>query len=298
MATQPARVHLVDGTFELFRAHYTQRPGHRAPDGSEKKATVGLAFAMVELLRDRLEAVTHLAVAFDNPIRSFRNALFAGYKTDDGMDPELRGQFDAAEEAVRALGITVWSMDEFEADDALATGAARYAAEVDQVRILTPDKDLGQCLDGTQVVTVDRIRKSVTDEAALLARRGIKPESVPDFLALTGDEADGIPGVAGFGEKTAGALLQRYLHLEQIPKQPREWPAGVRGALRLAAALEAAGEEVLLYRKLATLRRDVPLPEPLPALEWRGVPRAGFEAWCEKLGVAELAARVPRFCEP
>jgi 5'-3' exonuclease len=297
MATQPARVHLVDGTFELFRAHYTQRPGHRAPDGSEMKATVGLAFAMVELLRDQSEAVTHLAVAFDNPIRSFRNALYDGYKTDDGMDPELRGQFDAAEEAVRALGITVWSMDEFEADDALAAGAARYGPEVGQVRILTPDKDLGQCLDGTHVVMVDRIRKSVTDEAALLARRGIKPESVPDFLALTGDDADGIPGVDGFGEKTAGALLQRYVHLEQIPKQPREWPSGVRGALRLAAALEAAGEDVLLYRTLATLRRDVPLPEPLAALEWRGVPRARFEAWCEKLGVTGLAARVPRFCE-
>ena len=290
------RLHLVDGTFELFRAHYTQRPGHRAPDGSEKKATVGIAFAMVELLRDKAEAVTHLAVAFDNPIRSFRNRLFAGYKTDDGMDPELRGQFDAAEEAVRALGITVWSMDEFEADDALATGAARFAPEVGQVRILTPDKDLGQCLDGTRVVMVDRIRKSVTDEAALLARRGVRPESVPDFLALTGDDADGLPGVDGFGEKTAGALLQRYLHLEQIPRQPREWPPGVRGALRLAAALEAAGDEVLLYRKLATLRRDVPLQEPLAALEWRGVPRARFDEWCRALGATELATRVPRFC--
>lgn len=202
MATQPARVHLVDGTFELFRAHYTQRPGHRAPDGSEKKATVGLAFAMVEILRDRAEAVTHLAIAFDNPIRSFRNALFAGYKTDDGMDPELRSQFDSAEEAVRALGITVWSMDAFEADDALATGAARYGAAAGQVRILTPDKDLGQCLDGTHVVMVD------------------------------------------------------------------------------------------------SLRRDVPLQEPLEALEWSGVPRARFEAWCGQLGVTALAARVPRFREP
>jgi 5'-3' exonuclease len=295
MPPRPSRVHLVDGTFELFRAHYTQRPGHRAPDGSEKKATVGLAFAMVELLRDPAEAVTHLAVAFDNPIRSFRNRLFDGYKTDDGMDPELRGQFDSAEEAVRALGITVWSMDEFEADDALATAAARYAPDVAQVRILTPDKDLGQCLEGDRVVTVDRIRKTVTDEAALFARRGITPESIPDYLALVGDDADGIPGVPGFGEKTAGALLQRYVHLEQIPRAAREWPAGVRGALRLAAALEEAGDAVLLYRTLATLRRDVPLAEPLQALELSGVPRGVFEAWCARLGVDGLAARVPCF---
>jgi 5'-3' exonuclease len=294
MATA-ARVHLVDGTFELFRAHYTKRPGHRTPAGRELKATVGLAFSLVELLRDRAEAVSHLAVAFDNPIVSFRNSLFAGYKSDEGMDPELRGQFDDAEEAVRALGITVWSMDEFEADDALATAAARYSPDAGQVRILTPDKDLGQCLDGARVIQIDRIRKTVIDEAALLARRNIRPESVPDFLALVGDDADGIPGVPGFGEKTAGALLHRYLHLEQIPRQPREWPAEIRGALRLAASLEEAGDAVLLYRTLATLRRDVPLRESLADLEFKGVPRGPFEAWCARTGVRELAARIPRF---
>ena len=295
MPTQAARVHLVDGTFELFRAHYTKRPGHRAPDGSEKKATVGLAFSLVELLRDRAEEVTHLAVAFDNPIVSFRNRLFAGYKSDEGMDPELRAQFDSAEEATRALGITVWSMDEFEADDALATAAARFSPDAGQVRILTPDKDLGQCLDGERVVQVDRIRKSLITESTLLARRDIRPESIPDFLALVGDDADGIPGVPGFGEKTAGALLNRYLHLEAIPRNPREWPPDVRGALRLAAALEEAGEAVLLYRTLATLRRDVPLGETLGDLEHQGVPREAFEEWCSRLGVRDLGARVPRF---
>lgn len=292
---RPARLHVVDGTFELFRAHYTKRPGHRAPGGRELKATVGLAFSLVELLRDRDERVTHLAIAFDNPIRSFRNDLFAGYKTEEGMDPELRGQFDDAEEAARALGVTVWSMREFEADDALATAAARFAPEVEQVRILTPDKDLGQALRGAQVVQLDRIRRTLTDEAALLARRGIRPESVPDWLALVGDDADGIPGVEGFGEKTASALLGRYLHLEQIPRDPAAWPAGLRGAERLAAALAAAGEEVLLYRRLATLRTDVPLGETLEELEHRGVPRGAFAAWCERVGVKDLAARVPRF---
>ena len=295
MPTQAARVHLVDGTFELFRAHYTKRPGHRAPDGSEKKATVGLAFSLVELLRDRAEAVTHLAVAFDNPIASFRNRLFDGYKSDQGMDPELRAQFDSAEAATRALGITVWSMDEFEADDALATGAARYSPEAGQVRILTPDKDLGQCLAGERVVQVDRIRKSVMTESTLLARRNVKPESIPDFLALVGDDADGIPGVPGFGEKTAGSLLNRYHHLEAIPRSARDWPADVRGALRLAAALEEAGEVVLLYRTLATLRRDVPLGEALGDLEHQGVPRGAFEEWCNQLGVRDLAPRVPRW---
>src|SRR5690242_11008591 len=197
------RVHLVDGTFELFRAHFSKRPGHVAPAGWDAKATVGLAISLLGLLHDASEAVTHVAVAFDNPIRSFRNALWPGYKTEEGVDPALLAQFDAAEAATRALGVTVWSMREHEADDALATAALRFRDGVEQVRIMTPDKDLGQCIVGRRVVLVDRIRNKDVDEEALLARRGIRPESVPDFLALVGDDADGIPGLPGFGEKTA-----------------------------------------------------------------------------------------------
>ncbi len=282
------RLHLVDGTFELFRAHFSKRPGHRAPAGWEAKATVGLASSLLALLHDEREAVTHLAVAFDNPIRSFRNDLFPGYKTDEGVAPELLAQFDAAEDAVRALGVTVWSMREHEADDALATGAARLGDAVEQVRILTPDKDLAQCLSGRRVVQVDRIRGREIDEAALLARRGIRPESVPDFLALVGDAADGIPGLAGFGEKTAAALLAAHLHLEDIPHDPARWPAGLRGAAQLAATLEAGREEALLYRRLATLVRDVPLGESLDDLRWRGIPRDRLAAWCVELGEGAL----------
>lgn len=286
------RLHLVDGTFELFRAHFAKRPGHVAPSGADAKATVGIAASLVALLHDPAEAPTHVAVAFDNPIRSFRNDLFAGYKTDEGVPPELLAQFDAAEEAVRALGLTVWSMREWEADDALATAAARFRDEVDQVRILTPDKDLGQCLLGGRVVQVDRIRGKVIDATALLERRGIEPASVPDFLALVGDDADGIPGIAGFGERTASALLGQFLHLEAIPKLPARWPVGVRGALQLAAALQEGWEAALLWRKLATLVTDVPLRESLEDLRFRGIPRASFEAWCEKLGAARLLESV------
>ncbi len=282
------RVHLIDGTFELFRAHFSRRPGHRAPGGSEAKATVGLAASLLALLRDAREGVTHVAVAFDNPIRSFRNELWAGYKTDEGVEPELLAQFDAAEEAARALGLTIWSMRDFEADDALATGAARFRDAVEQVRILTPDKDLGQCLCGRRVVQVDRVRDREIDEAALLSRRGIRPESIPDFLALVGDDADGIPGLPGFGEKTASALLARFVHLEEVPPDPSRWPPGIRAAAQLSGTLESAREAALLFRRLATLVTDVPLSESLDDLRWRGIPRARFEAWCAQLGAGAL----------
>ncbi len=292
------RLHLVDGTFELFRAHFSKRPGHLAPDGREVKATVGIAMSLLALLHDAAEAVTHVAVAFDNPIRSFRNDLFPGYKSDEGVPPELLAQFDLAEEATRALGVTVWSMREFEADDALATGAARFAPAVDQVRILTPDKDLGQCLVGRRVVQVDRMRGKEIDEEALRTRRGIAPESVPDFLALVGDDADGIPGLPGFGERTAAVLLGRHLHLEDIPADPRAWPGTIRNPGQLACVL-ASSPEVLLYRRLATLVREVPLRESLDDLAWRGLPRRRFEAWCEALGtrafLATLEARGVRW---
>jgi 5'-3' exonuclease len=292
------RLHLVDGTFELFRAHFSKRPGHKTPSGVEAKATVGVVSSLIGLLHEGGEAVTHLAVAFDNPIRSFRNDLFDGYKTDEGMLPELRAQFDPVEEAVRALGVVVWSMDRWEADDALATAAARFRDRFDQVRILTPDKDLGQCLRARQVVQVDRIRSREIDVDTVLAVRGVEPASIPDLLALVGDTADGIPGLPGIGEKTAAALLRRYKHIEAIPEDPSAWDVDVRGAAKIAATLAAMREEALLYRRLATLIEDVPLPEKEPDdLLFRGVPRRGFEAWCARVGSATLAARPTRWKE-
>ena len=289
------RVHLVDGTFELFRAHFTKRPPHRDREGRDAKATQGVAWSMLSLLKDPAERATHVAVAFDNPIRSFRNELYAGYKTEEGVPAELLAQFDRAEEACAALGLVVWRMDRWEADDALATGAARFAAGAEQVRILTPDKDLGQCIEGTRVVQVDVIRKRVIDEEALRLRRGIGPLQIPDFLALVGDDADGYPGLPGFGEKTAAALLAAFGRIEEIPADPKRWPASVRGSLSLAATLASRREEVLLYRTLATLIRDVPLREGLADLEWRGVPRARFEDLCASLAAPGLLNQVPRW---
>lgn len=290
---QPVRLHVVDGTYELFRAHFSPRPGHTAPGGWDAKATVGVAASLLALLNDPGEAVTHLAVAFDNPIRSFRNDLFAGYKSDEGVPPELRAQFDSVEEAVRALGVVVWSMREYEADDALATAARRFAPEVEQVRILTPDKDLGACLRGDHVVQFDRRQRKLIDENAFRATRGFGPASMPDFLGLTGDSADGIPGLAGFGEKSAGLLLGAYEHIENIPTHPHQWKVKPRGALQLAATLAAERENALLYRRLATLVEDVPLAESLEDLRFRGVPRADFEAWCDRLG-ANTVRTMPR----
>jgi 5'-3' exonuclease len=292
------RVHLVDGTFELFRAHFSKRPDHTTPDGRAAKATLGVAHSLLTLLQDEGEAVTHLAVAFDNPIRSFRNDLYDGYKTEEGVLSELLAQFDFVERATSALGIVVWSMDRWEADDALATGAARFAKDVDQVRILTPDKDLGQSIVGQRVVQVDRIRRRVIDEEALAAQRGVSPASIPDWLALVGDSADGYPGLPGFGEKTAAALLRVYRHLEAIPDDASLWPASVRGAERLAATLAGRRQEALLYRTLATLVLDVPLAEDLAALEWRGVPRHAFDAFCDEVGgEGGLRARPHKYAE-
>lgn len=276
------RLHLIDGTYELFRAHYSKRPPHRAPDGRDLKATAGLLQSLLALLRE--EQVTHLGIAFDNPIRSFRNDLFAGYKSDAGVPAELRAQFDVAEEAARAAGAKVWSMREFEADDALCTAARRFRGQVEQVRIFTPDKDLGQCLEGTRVVQVDAVRRRVIDEAALLARRGLRPASVPDFLALVGDDADGIPGLPGFGERTASALLGAFDHLESIPLDARRWPQSIRGADRLLATLRERLADALLYRRLATLV-EVPLGETLEDLRYRGVDRPRFDVFCAAAGL-------------
>jgi 5'-3' exonuclease len=277
------RLHLVDGTYELFRAHFSKRPEHADAQGRDVKATVGVVSSMFALLDDPSEEVTHVAAAFDNPVQSFRNDLFDGYKTDEGVPREILAQFDRVEEAMRAMGVVVWSMNEWEADDALATGAARWRGDVEQVRILTPDKDLGQCIAGTRVVQVDRMRRRVIDEEGLLAGRGIAPASVPDYLALVGDTADGIPGLEGFGEKTAAALLREYRHLEAIPRSAAAWKPDVRGAGKLAATLTAHMEDALLYRKLATLVTDVPLVETLDELRWRGVQQPRFTTWCDEV---------------
>ncbi|RKG87894.1 flap endonuclease [Corallococcus sp. CA049B] len=291
------RLHLVDGTYELYRAHFSPRPGTTAPDGRDVKATAGVMDSLLALLHDEQEAVTHVAVAFDNPIRSFRNALFAGYKGDEGVPPELRAQFDLVEEAVSALGVRVWSMKDQEADDALATGAARWAGEVEQVRLLTPDKDLGQCVRGQRVVQVDRRQQKVVDADGVKAKLGVAPQSVPDLLALMGDDADGIPGLPGFGAKGAAAVLQAYGKLESIPDNAAEWTVKVRGADKLAATLKAHREDARLYRTLATLVEDAPLPgtASLADLEWKGVPEARFKAFCEGLGLKSLQRRPRRW---
>ncbi len=301
MTERRARLHLVDGTFELYRAHFARRPDHLAPDGSDRKASLGVAASLLSLLHDPDERCTHLAVAFDNPIRSFRNDLFDAYKSDEGVPPVLRDQFEVVERAVRALGIVVWSMNEWEADDALATGASQFRHDFEEIRILSPDKDLGQCLVDTptpgsaRVVQIDRIRRKLIDVQALRAARGIRPESIPDFLALVGDTADGIPGLPGIGEKTAAALLDAYGHLEDIPEDASAWRVKVRGAEGLADTLRARRDDALLYRKLATLVTNVPLVESVAELEWKGAPRVLFDAFVREVGGQSLVARVPRF---
>jgi len=278
------RLHVVDGTFELFRAQYSKRPERTSPSGMDVKGVAGVMASMVGLLDDPVENVTHIAVAFDNPVESFRNELFDGYKTGEGMDPVLVAQMDLVEDAVAALGITVWSMDRYEADDALATAAKRWRDQVAQVRILTPDKDLGQSVTGNRVVQVDRMRRRVIDEDGVRKRNGCDPFCIPDWLALVGDTADGIPGVPGFGPKTASALLNRYRTVEAIPARSADWDVGVRGGIRLAQTLHEMREEVALYKRLATLVEDVPLAESLDDLRWRGGDPDRFERLENLLG--------------
>jgi len=289
------RLHLVDGTYELYRAHFAPRPGHRDPSGRDAKATVGIVESMLALLHDAGEAVTHIAVVFDNPIRSFRNDLYSPYKSDEGVPPELRSQFDAAQDAICAIGVTVWSMREYEADDGLASGARRFRDQVEQVRILSPDKDLGQCLLDDKVVQVDRRQRKVTNESAFRAERGFGPASMPDFLALTGDSADGFPGLPGFGKKSAAILIGAYGHLEQIPALAHNWDVAPRGALQLATTLAAHRDEALLYRKLATLVDTVLLKDSLDDLKFRGVPRDRYERWCRELGADRLLSSPRRW---
>ena len=286
------RLHVIDGTFELFRAHYSKRPGRFAPDGMDVKGTVGVLSSLIGLLDDPDEQVTHIAVAFDNPIESFRNDDFADYKSGEGMEPAIVAQFDLVEEAVTALGVTVWSMDRFEADDAMATAAMRWRDQVAQVRIMTPDKDLGQCVTGNRVVQVDRMRRRVIDEDGVVAKNGVSPASIPDWLALVGDTADGIPGIPGFGAKTTAALLSRYGTVEAIPPHSVHWDVNVRGGMRLAATLNERRDDAALYKHLATLVTDVPLPESLDDLRWRGGHRQRFQELERRLGTMPMRPRL------
>lgn len=287
-------VHLLDGTYELFRSYYGA-PSGKDKDGREVGATRGLLRSLVAMLRD--PDVTHIGIAFDTVIESFRNQLFDGYKTGEGIDPLLFAQFPLAERATEALGICTWRMIEFEADDAVATAAAIAARDkrVTQVRICTPDKDLAQCVVGDRVVTVDRMRERTYDEAGVREKFGVSPKSIPDYLALVGDTADGIPGVPRWGEKSASTVLAVYEHLEAIPDNDTAWKVKVRGAAALAKELAAHREESKLYRQLATVRTDVPLEENVDDLAWRGADRKALEALCEELSDKSTFARVTKF---
>jgi 5'-3' exonuclease len=282
-------VYLIDGTYELFR-HHSVLPGEVAAS-SRGAATRGVMRSVLDLLA---AGATHVGVATDTVIESFRNDLWPGYKTGAGVDPVLLDQFPLVERALEALGVTVWPMRDVEADDALATAAARAAADprVSRVLVCTPDKDLAQCVGGL-VVQLDRRAGTVRDAAGVREKFGVGPESIPDYLGLVGDSADGFPGLPGWGAKSAAAVLARYVHLEEIPGDEAGWDVTVRGAARLAATLRAGREAAEHFRMLATLRRDVPgvLEHGVDALAWRG-PTDALESVCEEIGAPELPARV------
>ena len=285
------KVHLVDGTYELFRAYYGA-PSSSSPEGMEVGAARGLLRTLWSLLRQR--DVTHVACAFDTVIESFRNELYVGYKTGEGIDPELLGQFHLAERAARALGIVVWSMIEFEADDALATAAAKWkdTPAVEQIVICSPDKDLAQCVEGKRVVTWDRRQKIIRGEQEVIEKFGVAPQSIPDWLALVGDSADGIPGVPGWGKKSSSLLLYRYAHLEDIPEDSGKWDVDVTRASHIASTLKEYRTEAELYRQLTTLRTDVPIIEDLEDLKWNGPRRDELESLCKEIGDKNLMGAV------
>jgi 5'-3' exonuclease len=291
---QTVKVHLLDATYELFRAHFG-RPPRRSPDGRLVSATIGLVETTLSLLRE--PGVTHLGAASDHVIRSFRNRLYAGYKTEAGMPPELLAQFDLAEDALRAIGVIVWPMVEYEADDAMATAAARWSVDpaVDQVVICSPDKDLAQCVRDGRVVQLDRRKRVTFDDGGVRERFGVSPESIPDYLALVGDASDGYPGLPGWGRVSASLALARFEHLEGIPARASEWGLPIGGAVRLAAVLRERWDEALLYRELARLRTDVPMHESLEDLRWQGARRSVLTALCEGIGAADLLARPHRW---
>jgi 5'-3' exonuclease len=290
------KIHLVDGTYELFR-NFFGAPPKKAPDGREVGATLGLLRSLLMLLTS--PGVTHVAVAFDHVIESFRNDLFAGYKTGAGVDPNLLAQFPLAEEAVSALGVVVWPMVEFEADDALGTAARRFKKNksVEQILICSPDKDLAQLVDGKRIVCWDRKRDIIIDEAGVVEKFGVPPQSMPDWLALVGDSADGYPGVPGWGAKSASVVLARFGHLESIPDDPGKWKISSVSpgrAASLAASLGQHREEALLYKQLATVRVDVPLKEKLSDLKWQGADKRLME-FCHRLGDQRIPERIPRW---
>jgi 5'-3' exonuclease len=282
------KVHLVDGTYELFR-HFFGAPPHRNAQGEEVAAVRGVLSSVLQLIDD---GATHVGVATDHVIESFRNDMWPGYKTGDGVDPDLRSQFWPLEDALSALGVFVWPMVDVEADDALASGAAvaDEDARVDQVVICTPDKDLGQCVRGRRVVQLDRRQRLLIDEAGVVAKFGVPPASIPDYLALVGDSADGFPGLSGWGAKSAAAVLARWAHVEDIPADFNAWEVTVRGAPKLATTLREGFDNALLFKELATLRVDRALLGNVDELRWDG-PTNEFEAVCARLDAAGLVKR-------
>jgi len=287
------KIHLVDGTYELFRAHFGAPP-KKSPDGREIGAALGLVRSMMLLLSD--PEVTHVAVAFDHVIESFRNRMYSGYKTGEGVDPDLMGQFELAEKLVSALGMVVWPMVKFEADDAIATAAARFVKNksVKQVVICSVDKDLTQMVDGKKIICWDRRREITLDEKGVVEKFGVKPESIPDYLALVGDSADGYPGIQGWGAKSTAAVLAKYKHIESIPKDPKKLPLGLGRAATLAENLQANMKDALLFRELSTLRRDVSLKENLDDLKWSGAyPR--LKKICNDLGESRIPERITKW---
>ncbi len=290
------KIHLVDGTYELFRNYYGAPP-KKAVDGREVGAAVGLLRSLIALLAQ--PGVTHVAYAFDHVIESFRNDLYAGYKTGEGIDPDLWNQFQLAEDLVAAAGVTVWSMIEFEADDALAAGAARWKGErsVEQILLCSPDKDLAQMVSGDKIIAWDRRRDIILNEEGVFNKFGVTPQSIPDYLALVGDSADGYPGIPGWGAKSASGVLSKFRHLESIPEDVRSWQIKGMGpgrAANLATSLEQHREEAFLFRKLATLRIDVPLKEKLDDLEWKGA-QSRLKDLCAELGDQSTPERVTRW---
>ncbi len=289
-------IHLVDGTYELFRNHFGAPP-KKTSEGRQVGATLGLLRSLYMLVT--IPGVTHIACAFDHVIESFRNELYPGYKTGQGVDPDLLAQFPLAEEAVASLGVVIWPMVEFEADDALATAAVRFKSDkrVKQIVICSPDKDLAQLVAGKRIVCWDRRRELVIDEAAVVDKYGVRPTSIPDWLALVGDAADGYPGVPGWGAKSASFVLAKYKHLESIPENPTRWriqSISAGRAASLSKSLASHQKEVLLYRKLAALREDVPLKEQLDDLEWNGAYER-LKKFCRDLGETKLPERIKQW---
>ena len=285
------RVHLIDGTYELFRTWFGAPPA--MVNGREVGASRALLRSLAFLLRSG--QVTHCGVAFDTVIESFRNDLFGGYKTGAGLDPALVGQFELAERVTAALGLRVWGMIEFEADDALATAAHVLSGrpDVEQVIIASPDKDLSQCVRGDRVIAWDRLRDVRYNEAGVIAKFGIPPASIPDYLALVGDDADGIPGLPRWGARSAATVLARWGRIDAIPDDDRAWDVKVRGAAALAESLRTYRTEAMLYRTLATLRTDAPIPTDLDAIAWRGVDARAIAGICVELDVDPETVALP-----